>query len=335
MDDASKTTTRKATRSSLACLPCRSRHLKCDGARPCCARCAEAGDECNYTQSRRGGLDRAALAERRKRLAAAEGLSSIGTAAAPATGASPRETRTAWPRDGADAGTNGFLSNGLLSGAIRPHPEHAGVSPPQPPVQFDSVEGDALIGTFYRTFHRFHPFVLPHRHLASLYRQSPVTQTRLQPLIAVIRLVGRLYASRELSQPLRDAVEASFATADETDPFMVQSRLLYSVLLFWHSFRAEAKREMDAAARSAMDAGMFRREFAGEHGMGDPVLVESWRRTWWTLYIVDAYYAGTLGTMNMAVVDVDATTELPCEEAEYETGVSAVSFPCHFLDCRC
>lgn len=314
MEDASKTA-RKATRSSLACIPCRSRHLKCNGARPRCARCAEVGDECHYTQSRRGGLDRAALAERRKRLAAAEGLSSI------AREASPPETRT-WQQRDSDGGSSGFLSNGLLSGAMRSQSE-AGPSPS--PLHFDSVDSDALIGTYYKTFHRFHPFVLPHRCLSLFYCQSPASQIRLQPLIAVMRLIGRLYSSRELSQPLRDVVEATFATADETDPFMAQSRLLYSIVLFWHKLKAEARREMEAAVRIAMDGGMFRREFAAEHGGGDAMLAESWRRTWWMLYIVDAYFAGTLGTMNMAVVDVDATTELPCEEAEYESGVSISS----------
>lgn len=43
------------------------------------------------------------------------------------------------------------------------------------------------------------------------------------------------------------------------------------------------------------------------------------------LYIVDAYYAGTLGTMNFAVVDIDATVDLPCEEREYELEVSTTT----------
>lgn len=319
----SESTTRKATRSSVACVPCRSRHLKCNGSRPRCARCAEAGEECHYTQSRRGGLDRAALAERRKRLAAAEGLSLVGgggtggkEGAGKEGGGSLYGTR-AWQKDADGGRDEDLFSNGLLSGTLRFRSE-AG---PSPPVQFEGIEGDGLIGTFYKTFHRFHPFVLPHRHLSLFYSQSTAAQVRLQPLIAVIRLIGHLYSTKELSHPLQDAVEASLSVAEETDPFTTQSRLLFSIVLFWHRFNREARREMDAAVSMARDVGMFLREYALEHGGGSPVLAESWRRTWWMLFIVDAYYAGTLGTLNLAIVDVDATAELPCEEAEYESGV--------------
>jgi hypothetical protein len=93
------------------------------------------------------------------------------------------------------------------------------------------------------------------------------------------------------------------------------------MVLFWHGDQAESRREMDIALSIVVDKSMFRREFAEEHSMGDAVLAESFRRTWWMVYIVDAYYAGTTGTMNMAVMHVDATADLPCEESEYESGV--------------
>ncbi|KAK4135465.1 hypothetical protein BT67DRAFT_277667 [Trichocladium antarcticum] len=37
----------------LACVNCRSRKLKCDRQIPVCARCAKAGGECLYPESRR------------------------------------------------------------------------------------------------------------------------------------------------------------------------------------------------------------------------------------------------------------------------------------------
>lgn len=50
--------TAPATRSGssvapIACLACRSKHLKCDGANPC-ARCAAHKLECSFVRSRRG-----------------------------------------------------------------------------------------------------------------------------------------------------------------------------------------------------------------------------------------------------------------------------------------
>ncbi|KAF2648095.1 hypothetical protein K491DRAFT_550174, partial [Lophiostoma macrostomum CBS 122681] len=48
-----------------ACIQCRSRHVKCDSTQPVCTRCRRDGKDCTYTKSRRGGLDKAALARRR------------------------------------------------------------------------------------------------------------------------------------------------------------------------------------------------------------------------------------------------------------------------------
>lgn len=40
--------------SSLACVVCRRRHLKCDARMPICSRCQASQTECRYVQSRRG-----------------------------------------------------------------------------------------------------------------------------------------------------------------------------------------------------------------------------------------------------------------------------------------
>ncbi|KAG8351146.1 hypothetical protein FVEN_g10786 [Fusarium venenatum] len=44
-------------RASIACVPCRSRHTKCDGLLPHCTRCQEQGQKCYYVSSRRGIRD--------------------------------------------------------------------------------------------------------------------------------------------------------------------------------------------------------------------------------------------------------------------------------------
>lgn len=93
--------------------------------------------------------------------------------------------------------------------------------------------------------------------------------------------------------------------------------------LYWYGYQDDAKREIDTAVQTALDLQMFRKEFATTYGAEDPVLTECWRRTWWTLYIVEAYFAGTLGTMTFTLFDVEATVDLPCEESEYRLGVRA------------
>lgn len=312
---------RGATRSSLACLPCRSRHLKCDATRPQCNRCLEVARQCQYAPSRRGGLDRAALAERRRRLALVESTTASESTRIPA----PQDTAEVLPHREPRASRVDELPDihddfGILDGSSGSNGTPASASSSNPRIHIEDIETDSLVTSYYRNFHKFHPFVLPRRSLIRLHKDAN-KQLDLAPLIAVMRLVGHVYAAQELSPQLKDLAEACIRQTSPASPVLVQCRLLYSVVLFWHNYKAEANREIRTAVKLAVDLNMFRQEFAGDHGAGDPVLMESWRRTWWMLYIVDAYYAGTLGTMNLAVVDIDATVDLPCEEWEYESEV--------------
>lgn len=312
---------RGATRSSLACLPCRSRHLKCDATRPQCNRCLEVARQCQYAPSRRGGLDRAALAERRKRLALADSI-----AATDSTRVQILQTTAVVPPDRASTSRLDDLPDipddfATLADINNNNGASTSVSPPALRTHVEDIETDALVTSYYRNFHKFHPFLLPRKSLIRRYKDA-ANRLDLFPLIAILRLVGHIYAAQELSTELKDHAEACLVQTSPTSPVLVQCRLLYSIALFWHNCKIEANREIRAAVKLAVDLKMFRQEFASEHGAGDPVLMECWRRTWWMLYIVDAYYAGTLGTMNFAVVDIDATVDLPCEEWEYELEVS-------------
>lgn len=302
----------KPTRSSLACLPCRSRHLKCDGGKPICTRCVQAAKECHYARSRRGGLDRAALAERRKRLAAVQGDSSVATSVR--TSHAQDEDRQSQP-----VGASILDDPDLLAG-IGDNDTVSGLWISKPQIHVNNLKNDALINHYYQNFHESHPLILPRGNLIKHYHDAN-GQSSFKPLVAVLRFIGHLYSAKEWSLPFQDFLEASFSQASQLHPVMVQCRLLYSIAHFWYGHKTEAQREMDAAVKLAIKLEMFRAEFANEYGEGDAVLAESWRRTWWTTYLVEAYYAGTLGTMNFAALNIEATTGLPCEESEYQSGV--------------
>lgn len=49
---------RQIRRVGLACVPCRSRKVKCDAALPSCVRCLADEKSCEYQKSRRGGRPR-------------------------------------------------------------------------------------------------------------------------------------------------------------------------------------------------------------------------------------------------------------------------------------
>ena len=311
----------RVTRSSLACLPCRSRHLKCDAKRPRCTRCAEFARDCEYARSRRGGLDRAALAERRKKLAAPPDDSGIAS--------SPSPQRSAGSQSQQEFAT-GIVdmdlshSYGLIDEISMGDHSTSTDSPNSVLLQSSNIEKCPLIGSYYKNFHPLHPFLLPRHHFIKLYNETS-QQLSFNALIAVMRLVGNIYKSRQFSTSLRNDLDVALSQLSPMDPFMIQCRILYSVSLFWNEYKDEAKFQIDSAFEAARHLNMFKREFATDHGGQDFVLRESWRRTWWILYTVDAFYAGTLGTMNFAVVNIEADVELPCEESEYERGVSTLA----------
>lgn len=317
MDNRESNNRRRATRSSLACLPCRSRHLKCDGSRPECSRCLRVGKTCSYAQSRRGGLDRAALTERRRNMGLAWNQPATQSSSPP----TPTVTSHSGRLDISDPSipVTNRSSTGTANSTTYPTPPDSVPSDPQ------NLKDDVLIESYYEKFHSFHPFIIPRGHMLRLYR-DPIRQARLKPILAAMRLIGHIYLHKEWSDARRESIESCLRQIPPTDPFIIQARMLYSIPLFWYGYKAEAKQQMDMASQLSRQLGIFNQSFAYDQGDLEPVMVESWRRTWWQLYILDCYYAGTLGTRELSFEDIEPTTELPCEDSEYESGVSPSLF---------
>ncbi|GKU11633.1 unnamed protein product [Fusarium langsethiae] len=315
MDDHEQTSApiRLQTRSSLACLECRLKHVKCDAKQPHCTRCTTFQKQCQYPTSRRGGLHRAAISERKRRL-------SKKNSDQPGSGTTRALTDATIPE--LDAELMHYTDIELQDKDISPervynesetHPEQEG------------LEKDPLVLSYYKNFHAFHPFALPLPQLVRLCEGPSTSSFDFTALMVVMRLIGNLYDAQEWSSSLQNEIESRISQLSSSDPVQVQCRLLYSIALFWSSHTTESREQVDIAINVALEMGMHKREFASACGAGDVVLIESWRRTWWMLYIVDAYYAGTLGTMSFKAFHVEATVPLPCEEDEYESGIS-VSF---------
>ena len=166
----------RATRSSLACLSCRSRHLKCDGKRPVCSRCTESDRQCHYARSRRGGLDRAALAEHRKRLTGADNTTTVTISDtdnwsppdAVAVGAQGALDLTSQFIE-ANFDNGGGLLDGITIGNATPNVGSPG-SATSLHVEMTNIEKDSLVHSYYKNFHRFHPLLLPRRHMTRYYQ---------------------------------------------------------------------------------------------------------------------------------------------------------------------
>ena len=183
---------------------------------------------------------------------------------------------------------------------------------------------DELLSLYYSFFHAAHPCVLPQSAM-KLY--SVIDSKALRPLYSVMQYIGSLFAPSVRSEPFKLQAEQGLATVRLRDHvntgYDVQAVLLYSITAYWSDETETAKGLMDETVRLALGLGMNRKGFATENGRQDPILEESWRRTWWQLYITDAHIAGGTYTYPYRTSHVEMDVHLPCEEQNYETGVSS------------
>ena len=87
--------------------------------------------------------------------------------------------------------------------------------------------------------------------------------------------------------------------------------------------QARARELLADCEHLAIEIDLNKRDFATLHGHGNPVLEESWRRTWWDLYVCDGMIAGVHRVTKFLLFDIQADVGLPCEEQQYLTGVSS------------
>ncbi|KKY25919.1 putative c6 zinc finger domain containing protein [Diplodia seriata] len=106
---------------------------------------------------------------------------------------------------------------------------------------------------------------------------------------------------------------------------MVQALLLYAIGLKANDRGSMADDMLSKAIDIALAIGMNDREFAIRNGCGNRLLEESWRRTWWELYVADGFFAGVSQRTNFRLRDVPTDVPLPCEEVEYASGYVPLS----------
>ncbi|EQL00615.1 glucoamylase [Ophiocordyceps sinensis CO18] len=309
----------RETTVPAACLACRNKHLKCDGQNPC-ARCLSSQSECIYVASRRGykGPRRGAAHNPNKRqatsppdnpdcpmLLGAGGFppSAMGTPAShlvPNPGPSNLQLYKSY------CSVNGIDPVGFAMA------HHNGSVPMHIPVQ---TMAERCLDSFYHHFFASHPFVLPREHLLRIAKGGMIG-----PLIAAIRWVGSIYI--DVSPPTRDnlleeACRLGYDPQRPRDGFLVQSMVVLIVGLDGSCQQEKAREILNDVERLALEIDLNTRPFATLHGQGIPVLEESWRRTWWDLFVVDGMVAGVHRVTNFLLFDVPSDVALPCEEHQY------------------
>lgn len=142
-----------------------------------------------------------------------------------------------------------------------------------------------------------------------------------------MRWAGSLFV-RAASPAARESLfsKARDAVAHELTPrngYLAQAMLVMVIAMDGVCDRAASAELLGRLEALALEVGLHRRDFAAAAGAHDAVSAESWRRTWWELYVVDAMVAGVHRTTSFPLHGVESDVGLPCEEDAYLRGVSA------------
>lgn len=179
-----------------------------------------------------------------------------------------------------------------------------------------------LIGLYYDFFHPAHPCALPQFVL-----KDHLSKPDLQPLITVMKYIGSLFEKSVSTRPLfleaQKAIQKVRTEKKSITGFDIQAFLIFAIANFWANERQAGVGLLDETVHLAVGLGMQHKEFAKKNGGFDPIFEEMWRRTWWQVFVTDAHIAGTTHTYPFRTQDVVATVDLPCEEDDYNAGVSS------------
>ncbi|RDW72077.1 hypothetical protein BP5796_08111 [Coleophoma crateriformis] len=311
-----------------ACVACRSKHLKCDGLSPC-SRCSSNSFECVYVKSRRGfkgprkkdkenvspSTDSCDLLRRPGQAASVNGSTFSNGLATP-----PDHRRLSHPHVTGDGSFSLHGQDLGALGAIQFNPDF-------PPSDLP----ERCFEAYYYYFYPSHPFLLPKSHFLKLRQQKS-----MHHIDAAIRFVGSLYVPQAPTELYaQEAERAIYQIGAARDAFRVQAMLITAIGLDGNLEREKALQILTEAENLAMELGMHTRDFSLMNGAEQKVLEESWRRTWWELFIIDGMIAAVHQQSSFRLSEVVSDVPLPCEENEYASGHIPASHSLQELDDDC
>jgi hypothetical protein len=183
---------------------------------------------------------------------------------------------------------------------------------------------ERCLDAFYHYFHAGHPFVLPRDPMLQLIKDGV---TKLDAVVTAMRYIGSLYIDAGPARAiyLDEAIRLCYLPTTPKDGFLIQALLLVIIGLDGSCQQERARELLADCERIALEINLNTRSFAAMHGRGNPILEESWRRTWWDLYVCDGMIAGVHRVTNFLLFDITADVALPCEEHQYISGVRIAS----------
>lgn len=268
----------------LACVECRAKHLKCDGATPRCGRCAAEGVRCVYKPSRRGyGRRNGKTTDKDRQGKTPEPLAPL----TPVSGslASNNQAHDVF----SPTVTNGYTSasehSRQPSDSVLSTNAYIGYPLTPPSGGLQTVDSELLLKAYYMHFHPAHPILVP--------RQSFSQQRYPDYLHWTVFFAAQYYAPQHLGKSdIEEAVKIMLAPdKDDMTVCRVQALIIYSIVLHSIHRPQEALECIGRAVQLADAIGLSRPDFASSNATPTSVQEESIRRTWWELYIIEGYLA--------------------------------------------
>lgn len=345
--------------SLLACVPCRKSHLKCDGQRPLCSRCQHRQSSCFWVESNRGYRPTRRLTPLGTVLARSQQSTTTTTTTTPAK--LPYSEPDGDVLDPSDL--NGAVQARQLTydeifqhsnhdlylapSSLIPHEfdlqtiadQQAAYLPPTPnelwtstmvqqvvDSRLDPTTDNDLVGLFYRYFHPAHPFLAPWR----LYMQDPAVLPG--PLLAVVLYVASHYTSATDTATSEVAAKTILNPDVSADGFKVQGLLLYSFIKYARAEQEAGSAALDMAVELALRLGMNRESYAVANSQIHPILRETWRRTWWSLFAIEGIVTAIGGQPHpFRTYSVASDLALPGPDDEYDRLVYSPVSPLYTL----
>lgn len=337
--------------SLLACTYCRHKHLKCDAKSPSCSRCRRDGRSCQYMPSRRGykdpktsgkplsyvlqeaesdvGATRNSMGdspanEQENSASNFSGLVDLGwVMQTPPSLNTSQSSPLPWVSTMQSSLLPDTSGNNILPGIANVSydlrsifdgvPERLNIDPLLPSrYQYNEATSKSLLDEYYLHFHTGHPVLLPlHHGTKALLKGYPPY------LISTMHCIGSQYVWRVLSEDYRKAISYMLTSQANGDGYLVQAMLIFTITLHAQDQQQQARQMLSSAIDLALKLGMHRTAFASNNNTGSQILEESWRRTWWELYVLDGMLAAFHQESSFKLNAVGSDVPLPCEEFDY------------------
>lgn len=212
----------------------------------------------------------------------------------------------------ASSSENEVLEEQLQSQVLNQEPEQLA-----PDSSYDNTR--RYLDLYYTFFHPAHPYLLPRRRFDAHLRTN---RSQIEHLLIVLEFIASAYAPEGQSEPLKQRAIDTLSHPDlPFTGFTVQALILLAISVHCCNGFDLARSFLDKGINIALEIGMQFNVYAVANGTGDSVLEESWRRTWWGLYVVDGVFEVIRRSPSFTLWSIQADVDLPCEEKDYDSEV--------------